>query len=228
MDASQIFDEWGTYQKVVAGDYMHHRDFFAALVDEVETRLAQPLAIIDIGCGDVQPVLDLLKHFQIERYVGIDQSQAALELAHKSLKPLNISYDLRCETMLDEMSRLDGDYDLAIASYSLHHLDGREKQAALSECRRLLRADALLAVIDVFLEEGESRSAYFGRWMENARQTFTSLAADELEALLAHVHSCDIPESASTYCKFGMDAGFESVTPIREDRERLNKLVVLS
>jgi hypothetical protein len=98
----------------------------------------------------------------------------------------------------------------------------------MPECRRLLRADALLAVIDVFLEEGESRSAYSRRWMENARQSFTSLAADELEALLEHVHSCDIPETVSTYCEFGTDAGFQSVTAIREDRERLNKLVVFS
>jgi ubiquinone/menaquinone biosynthesis C-methylase UbiE len=135
MDASQIFDEWRTYEKVVAGDYMHHRDFFAALMNEVEARLAQPLAIIDIGCGDARPVLDLLRRYPIERYVGIDQSQAALELAHKSLKPLNISCDLRCESMLDEMSGLDGDYNLAIASYSLHHLDSNEKKAVLSECR---------------------------------------------------------------------------------------------
>jgi hypothetical protein len=92
----------------------------------------------------------------------------------------------------------------------------------------LLRADALLAVIDVFLEEGESRSAYSRRWMENARQTFVSLAADELEALLEHVHSCDIPETVSMYCEFAMGAGFESVTPVRADRERLNKLVILS
>ena len=228
MDALQIFDEWGTYEKVVAGDYMHHREFFEALMDEVDEMLVEPLTIIDIGCGDVRPVLGLLERFQVKHYVGIDQSKAALELARKSLSRLNISYDLQYGSMLDELSAMNGYFDLAIAAYSLHHLDRLDKQAALLECRRLLRPDNILAVIDVFMDECETRPTYFGRWKDNAVKTFTTLTSDELQELIDHVHRCDFPETVSAYHEIGCAAGFSSVTSIREDRERLNKLVVLN
>jgi ubiquinone/menaquinone biosynthesis C-methylase UbiE len=226
MSTSKIFDDWSTYEKVVAGDYMHHCDFFAVLMDEIESRLTRPLAIIDIGCGDAQPVLPLLRRFEIARYVGIDQSQAALDRARKVLMTLNISCELRSGSMLGELRKMDGKFDLAIASYSLHHLESGDKRATLTECRRLLRADALLAVIDVFLEEGESRPRYFERWQKNARRTFATLDSGELEALLEHVHGCDIPETVSRYRQLGIATGFTTVESIREDSERLNKLVM--
>jgi len=226
MSTSQIFDDWSTYEKVVAGDYMHHCDFFDVLMDEIAARLSRPLAIIDIGCGDARPILPLLERFEIKRYVGIDQSQVALDRAHKALIRLSISYELQSGSMLGGLRNMAAEFDLAIASYSLHHLESCDKQATITECRRLLRPDALLAVIDVFLEEGESRPAYFERWQKNARETFASLKQGELEALLEHVHDCDIPETVSSYREFGIAAGFATVEPIREDRERLNKLVM--
>jgi hypothetical protein len=36
MSTPDLFDSWNTYEKVVANDYMHHRDFFVALVQEVK------------------------------------------------------------------------------------------------------------------------------------------------------------------------------------------------
>jgi ubiquinone/menaquinone biosynthesis C-methylase UbiE len=227
MSESQIFDDWNTYEKVVAGDYMHHSDFFAALVDEIDTRHMRALAVIDIGCGDAQPVLALLRRFGTERYVGIDQSATALERAREALTAEKVSCEMRHGSMLEELNEIDGQFDLAIASFSLHHLESDDKQAVLRQCRRLLGPDAMLAVIDVFMNEGESRPAYFERWRNHAKQTFMMLSAGELEALLEHVHRCDIPETVSSYDRFGRSAGFTSVDSIREDHERLNKLVVL-
>lgn len=226
MKTLQIFDEWRTYEKVVTNDYMHQRGFFAALAEEVAARLNPPLSIIDIGCGDAGPVSAILERFRIERYVGIDQSATALSRAQETLRSTGIAYDLRKGTMLEELGKLDGEYDLAIGSYSLHHLNKEQKHTAVSESRRLLRANGLLAIIDVFLEEGESRSTYIDRWQKNARMQFTALAPGELEALLEHVRSSDIPESVSEYRLIGRKAGFEIVQSIRRDPQRLNQLVV--
>lgn len=212
MSVLQIFDEWTTYEKLVANDYMHHREFFASLMDDVEARLEQPLSVIDIGCGDAQPVLPLLRRFEIESYVGVDQSQPAIDRAHELLTEEAVSFDL-----------LQG----SIASFSLHHLESYDKQAVLHECRRLLRPSGTLAVIDVFLEEDESRATYFERWQRNARESFTALAASELDALIDHARSCDIPEAVSDYREFGASAGFAAATLVRQDPKHLNKLVLI-
>ena len=212
MSVLQIFDEWTTYEKLVANDYMHHREFFASLMDDVEARLEQPLSVIDIGCGDAQPVLPLLRRFEIESYVGVDQSQPAIDRAHELLTEEAVSFDL-----------LQG----SIASFSLHHLESYDKQVVLHECRRLLRPSGTLAVIDVFLEEDESRATYFERWQRNARESFTALAASELDALIDHARSCDIPEAVSDYREFGASAGFAAATLVRQDPKHLNKLVLI-
>jgi len=227
MSVLQIFDEWTTYEKLVANDYMHHREFFASLMDDVEARLEQPLSVIDIGCGDAQPVLPLLRRFEIESYVGVDQSQPAIDRAHELLTEEAVSFDLLQGSMLEELKIMDGQFDLAIASFSLHHLESYDKQVVLHECRRLLRPSGTLAVIDVFLEEDESRATYFERWQRNARESFTALAASELDALIDHARSCDIPEAVSDYREFGASAGFAAATLVRQDPKHLNKLVLI-
>ncbi len=227
MKTSELFDEWTTYEKVVTNDYMHHRDFFAALADELSIRLHAPLSVVDLGCGDCAPIITLLNSFEVNRYVGIDQSVSALARAQANLATTGVPFTLHCGTMLEELCKLEGDFNLAVFSYSLHHLDWSEKQDVLRECRHLLKPGGLLAVIDVFLEEGESRQAYFERWEDNAQRSFTALVPEEMEQLLAHVRSRDFPEAVAAYRRLGEAAGFEQLRSLTQDAERLNRLVVL-
>ena len=54
-----------------------------------------------------------------------------------------------------------------------------------------------MAVIDVFLEDDDSRPAYADRWERNARESFNALLPAELDAVLKHVRSSDIPEQSA-------------------------------
>ena len=209
MTASKLFDEWTTYEKVVANDYMHHQVFFAALTHEISVGLKEPLSIIDVGCGDCACVLPLLRSIGVNSYTGIDLSETALARARTGLEAAGVPFALRCGSMLEELQRLDVEVSLAIASFSLHHLELPEKRQVLEECRRLLEPGGMLAVIDVFMEEGESRQDYHLRWEANARSSFQTLAPAELEELLAHVRACDIPETFSCYEELGQAVGFD-------------------
>ena len=225
---SKLFNEWTTYEKVVANDYMHHRDFLTALKLEVDRQLQAPLSIVDLGCGDCAPVMTLVKSFGTERYFGIDQSERALRGARTNLEAAGVSSALHCGTMLEEMSKLGGGFNLAVAIFSLHHLELPEKQAVLRECRRLIEPGGLLAIIDVFLKKDESRQTYLQRWESNARSKFAALEPDEMEELVAHVLACDRPETYSTYRKLGEVAGFEQTTQVAQDEEQLNRLIILT
>ena len=224
----KLFDEWTTYEKVVANDYMHHRAFFAALEQEIHTRLDEPLSIIDVGCGDCTCVLPLLRSIAVESYTGIDLSETALSRARSQLEEAGIPFMLHCGTMLEELPLVDTEVSLAIASFSLHHLELAEKREVLEQCLRLLEPGGMLAVIDVFLEEDESRQGYYQRWEANARSGYQALEPVEMEELLAHVRACDIPETLSSYDELGQAAGFRCVTPVAQDAERLNRLIILS
>lgn len=116
--SSELFDEWTTYKKVVASDYMHHQDFFAALAQEIGTCLQAPLSIVDLGCGDCVSVVSF--------------------------------------------------------------------------------------------------------------QNYTVLEPQEMEELLDHVCANDFPETLASYRKLGNAAGFVQVSPVAQDAERLNRLLILS
>ena len=60
-----FFDAWDTYAKVVAGDYMFHREIGAALNRVLRARFeAKRFSMLDLGCGDaatLAPVLEGLR-----------------------------------------------------------------------------------------------------------------------------------------------------------------------
>ena len=94
--------------------------------------------------------------------------------------------------LLDELDRVDGPFDLAVASFSLHHLPTpSDKGDVLGRCRERLAPDGLLAVIDVFREPGEARAAYLERWIDFARTHYHALETGEKAMLFEHVRGLD-------------------------------------
>ena len=224
LGSDELFDQWCTYEKVVANDYMHQREFFAVLQRDLYQRFNRPLAVVDIGCGDGVPIAPLLNENVIRKYVGIDQSQSALTRAARNLA--NCPHSLFFGDMLEQLGYLEGPFDVAVASFSLHHLERSAKEDVLGECRRLLTDDGVVAVIDIFLEEQEGLDHYHDRWERNARN-FSALTEQELEQLLDHVRRHDHPEPLSQYLHMGRQAGFRGLTELAVDEQRLNRLIVM-
>ena len=48
-----LFRKWRAYEKLVENDYMGHARFFQRVEDEVKRRCGKPIAILDLGCGNV-------------------------------------------------------------------------------------------------------------------------------------------------------------------------------
>jgi len=226
--AEQLFEGWLAYRKLLTHDYMAHTFFFRALEIELKSRFRGEISILDLGCGDASPVCRLLQHLDVSHYHGVDESESVLEKADCNLAPLGVPYALYPGDLLALPDVLAGDYDVILASYSLHHLfPAQKKEIALKSFHDLLGRDGLLAVIDVFLEDGESRECYLDRWEKNARTTFSALDQSELEVLIDHVRRRDFPESTSTYQRMGQAAGYARIVPGACDEPRLNRLITL-
>jgi len=144
---------------------MGHAQFFRRLLTEIKERFRQPVAILDLGCGDTTPIQSLLQNVRVEQYCGLDQSDTALAFAEAQLAPSGISYRLVAGDILESVDRIAGPFDLIIASFSLHHLqEPVSKQAMLDSGRRILKPGGIFAIIDVFLDEDESRDDYLDRF----------------------------------------------------------------
>ncbi|MEX0943357.1 MAG: class I SAM-dependent methyltransferase [Pseudomonadales bacterium] len=228
MKSSQLFDEWTTYERVVANDYMHHREYFDALVAHLTDRFDTPIVMADLGCGDARPILPVLEAFAIQHYTGIDQSTGALDRARNLLESAGVPFLLYAGSMQEGIKNLGEPCDLIIASYSVHHLGELEKADLLHECRRMLVPGGTFAIIDVFMLADETRASYLRRWEDHARRNFTGLSANELDELLDHVKENDFPETISTYQRLAGAAGFEDVKTVKQGPEQLNRLIFIS
>ena len=225
----QLFEEWQVYEKLLIHDYMDHRAFFARLQAEVLARLQRPLAILDLGCGDLAPILPLLEALPVRDYLGADESGVALAMAARRLGQLGLSGRLQQGDLLAALEELTGPFDLVLASFSLHHLaDPADKLLTLQRVRRLLKSDGLFALIDVFNVEDEPRERYVERWIANAEARYHHLQPGEKAILFDHVRAHDFPLSLRDWRAFGRDAGLSRCEVLLEDRDGLNRLVVFA
>lgn len=226
--SDQLFEEWQIYEKLLIHDYMDHRAFFNRLQGEILARFKHPVAILDLGCGDLTPMLAMLEKVPVQRYVGIDESAVALGLAARRLEQLSVPCRLVEGDLLEAMGDIGESFDIVLASFSLHHLaDPAYKQRTLEAGRHLLNPHGLFAVVDVFCAESEPRNDYLERWIAHAQERYTELHAAEMKVLSDHVRSRDFPVSLSAFEALGKQAGLGQFEVLMKDYANLNCLVTL-
>ena len=103
--ATEFFvDTWEVYRKLVAANYMFHRELY----NEVEKRLTpadgQPFSLLDLGCGDAATLAPVLRRLPVSRYLGVDLSPVALELAAANLRGLSGAVTFQLGNILDTLS----------------------------------------------------------------------------------------------------------------------------
>lgn len=222
----QLFQEWQVYEKLLIHDYMDHRAFFARLQAEVVRRFQRPVAILDLGCGDLTPILPMLEALPVRRYVGVDESDVALAIAARRLDGLGLPSALIEGDLLASLEETSGPFDLILASFALHHLsDPADKLLTLERAARLLAGDGFFAMIDVFCGEAEPREVYLQRWIANAERRYQALQPAEKELLFDHVRARDFPLSLDRWRAVGRKAGLHHFEVLLKDGDGLNRLV---
>jgi SAM-dependent methyltransferase len=209
--SAYLLDEsWRLYHKAIANNFVFHREAYALLHEVLAEQMKRPFRFLDIGCGDAYCSAAALADTKVRQYRGIDISPVALRLARRALASLS------CEVILEEADlreALTGRFNLADVVWmglSLHHLRGPRKLAYLRQIRRALAEGGLLVAYEHTRREGERRASWLQRW-DLQRPFWTTYSAEEWRTMSAHVHAADFPESASTWRRFGEEAGFARV-----------------
>ena len=195
--AENLFALWDTYEKVVAGNYMFHREIAEEITRALSARFdGTAFSILDLGCGDAATFAPLLKGLAVARYKGVDLSQAALALAAKKLSVLRGPVELVHADILSALSEA-GSFDAIYTSFVLHHLSTDEKAEAFRRAARRLAANGLLLLVDVVREEDETLPVYYRRYCDWLRRDWTGLDPREREAVCDHIVANDLPEPYS-------------------------------
>ena len=77
-----------TYQKVVAQNYMAHREVYGLLHDMLVSEAPRQIVFLDIACGTPTWSAPALEGTSVTRYIGVDISQPSLEVARAELRTL--------------------------------------------------------------------------------------------------------------------------------------------
>jgi SAM-dependent methyltransferase len=195
--AVRFFHVWDTYAKVVAANYMFHREIGEAVKTALRARFAdRPFSILDLGCGDAATFAPLLADFALTSYKGADLSEAALALAARNLSRLACPVELVQAELMSELAASEP-VDVIYVSFALHHLTTPRKADFFALAAQKLAPGGMLLLADVVREEGQSLAAYHAAYCDWLRDSMATLDASEKDAICEHLVNNDLPEPFS-------------------------------
>ena len=195
LSVKEVFEHRAMYDAVVDGNYMRHAELTAALA-AWSAAFAQPLRVLDLGCGDSLLATAGFRDANVERYLGVDLAESSIEMAYRRVAIWPGRTELVCGDLFATLETLpDKSANVVLASYSLHHFATADKRRLVSEIARLLEPRGFLLWIDAVREEGESRDCYIERLTNAIAYEWTTLTAEERQLAIDHVRSADFPET---------------------------------
>jgi ubiquinone/menaquinone biosynthesis C-methylase UbiE len=118
---------------------------YDALVAQAE--LTDGLRVLEIGCGTGNVTVRVKRAAPGADVVATDPDPLALARAQRKVQGLT---GVRFErAYAQELPFADGEFDRALSSMMLHHLDDDVKAAAAAEIFRVLRPGGILHIVDV-------------------------------------------------------------------------------
>jgi ubiquinone/menaquinone biosynthesis C-methylase UbiE len=202
--------QWQIYRKVVDYNYLFHREAYNCLHRILVDEAIQPFRFLDVACGDASTTVEALKGTQVASYHGIDLCQAALELARQALETLACPVTLDRRDFVEALRDRPEPVEVAWISLSLHHLLTPAKLSVMRQLRSVVGDRGLFLIYENASPDGEDRDAWLRRW-DDQEPWWTALTPEEWDAITAHVHANDFPETASQWHALGYEAGFGKV-----------------
>lgn len=207
----EIFKKnWTTYQKLIAHNYMFHRQRNEQ-TDEIIQGLSKnnKLKILDLGCGDAYWVKSLSSWENIKSYTGIDLSPSALEYAQHNLDLAGLESTLHLGRMEEKLLQEKGSYQLVYSAYAVHHLQDEIKQKLFENVFNHLDKNGVFILIDVFRKPGQSREDYLKDYISNIEKRWTALTPVDLSLISSHILQFDFPAQIDLVQSWVNSIGFK-------------------
>lgn len=213
----------GTYQKVVAANYMAHREVYGVLRQVLLDEASNGFVFADLACGTAPGSAAALAGSNVARYIGIDISQPSLDAAKEALAPLTCPVELRCGDFVAAIDYWKGPLDVVWIGQSLHHLLAPDKRIFMRKIRDLLPRDGLFLIWEPTRLEGEDREGWLERFHQ-VRPEWASISDEEFAAFESHCRASDHAETAATWIGMGRDAGFRTADELMMVPNRLARV----
>jgi SAM-dependent methyltransferase len=213
-DQTVFLRGWQTYRKVLDSNYMFHREVYNCLRQSILDHSRRPYRFLDVACGDASASARALVGTTIEHYYGIDISGPALALAKKELSVVSCPVTLEECDFIEALAKWTRPVDVVWVGQSLHHLETAAKLHFMKLVRRVLDRDGLFLIWEPTLLDSEMREGWISRFESGSRPLWSNLSDEEWDAMLSHVRASDYAETADTWQRLGIEAGFQNAAEL--------------
>lgn len=208
-------DKWKLYQKILAYNYMRHREIYDVLHTFMIGNWQQPFKLLDLGCGDASFIARALENTSVSYYLGLDISEIAIAIARENLQLIDCDREFIRGDFSEVIPLLVKEqktqFNIILTSFAFHHLQLEEKEYLLGQIEQLLLPGGVFILIDVVAEEGENREAYIQRYLQDVKQEWLQLTSEEMILVSQHMLESDYPETAKTLERLALDNGFKAI-----------------
>ena len=149
----------------------------------------------------------------VAHYHGIDVSRSALDIAEQTLRVLSCPVNLYESDFVQALKDWRDPVGVVWIGLSLHHLDTSEKLNVMRDVRRIVGGQGVFAIYENASPDAEDREHWHRRW-DLQKLHWTAYTREEWDAITAHVHASDIPETTSRWHELGHEAGFSDVREV--------------
>jgi demethylmenaquinone methyltransferase/2-methoxy-6-polyprenyl-1,4-benzoquinol methylase/phosphoethanolamine N-methyltransferase len=122
-------------------------------------------AILDVGCGTGALTFAARDRAPSSVIRGIDASPEMIDVARRKSNRKKARIDFQVAA-IEALPFPDGEFDIVLSSFMLHHLPADVKRAGLHEVRRVLKPGGRLAVVDF---AGGAHGGFVGHLLSAAR-----------------------------------------------------------
>lgn len=209
-EIKDFFNKWQVYQVFMQEDYMYHNEMSERLHQLLVERFSTPFKLLHLGCGDASYMTHTIDNTHIADYVCMDISSVALDYAMKNMHTHSFKKKFIEGNFYDDLEKAGADFDIICIGYSLHHIKGKDKASFLQRCKKLLKENGCIVLVDIYREENETRDEYMGRFVDAVKHQYTAFNPEQQALVIDHVTNNDYPEKISEMKATANKIGFTS------------------
>jgi len=171
-----------------------------------------PERILDFGCGPGSVSKLLLQKFPNAHFTLLDASNEMITQSKAQFGANNFEFH---ESYFRDFQFTENQYDLVVASFSMHHCDAEEKQFLFDKVFKSLRQGGILAISDLFIhKQDEDHPQLIEEWRSHVLSNYED---DEIwKWLMQHYDAYDRPDNFKNQNQWLNEVGFSKVSKVWE------------
>jgi tRNA (cmo5U34)-methyltransferase len=166
-----------------------------------------PSSILDLGSGNGNVTAQLIPYFPNATFTLVDASAAMINLCRSQFKEYNVVY---VNTYFKEFLFEQGNYDLVVADFSLHHCDDTEKQSLFKNIHTSLKKGGIFSYTDLMISKtNPDHEILLIKWKKFVDNNFSD--GKKWTWLMEHYEAFDKPTDYMVQIEWMINSGFTDI-----------------